>query len=251
MWRPLYILALLVLLGAAAPAFATESCAGGYAHFQAPLTAAEKQLLARFPAMMKQLLDGDLHDPAALRAQMLATAALARKGTVPVQVPEELMSKIKPPARPDPTKPLDSSHFARYGQEKNPIFAYKIFGKEGTPGGVYIYTPGESVGPTEFARFLGPPHRHKGEAHISLVTQGEGIFYIQIGEKLVGVPVKRGTAVLIPPDAVHTFYAGNNGPFDVASFTTSFLPTNSPAFQEMVSPAELEKLLPAVPYQAP
>jgi len=167
-----------------------------------------------------------------------------------LDAPESLLSLIKVPERPDQQQSFDPQHFKRYGQEDRPIFAYKLAGTPGAAGGVYIYTPGESCGELDFGHFLGPPHRHIGADHISIVTRGQGLFYIEVpttnGTKLLPIPVHRGSTVFIPSNSIHTFYAGNSGPFDVASFTTSLIPTDSPAFQQMISETELKPLLPPV-----
>ena len=105
-----------------------------------------------------------------------------------------------------------------------------------------IYTKGESAAPLEFEKFLGPPHAHPGVTHISVVTRGEGLFYIQSGAKLLSFPVKRGSLVVIPADTIHTFYGGLGKRFDVASFTSELIATDSPRFQVLAAPATLQRL---------
>lgn len=169
-----------------------------------------------------------------------------RTGNVAVKLSDDFLEEIRVPKRPANGMPLEGSDMKRYGQEANPIFAYRMVGSPGRPGAVYIYTPGESVGPREFDRFLGPPHIHEEVPHLSVVTQGEGIFYlvrdVEGQRTLVTIPMKRGDAILIPAFAEHTFWAGSTGNFDVASFTAVMVPTNAPEFQKMVDSKAWENM---------
>jgi hypothetical protein len=135
----------------------------------------------------------------------------------------------------------------KYGNAATAIPARPISGVWGSPGGALLTAPqGEKAQAHEFSHFISPPHLHRGIAHISVVTQGDGFFFTEArtpeGEKLLKIPVHPGAVILIPSDTYHTFYAGRNQTFQVMSFTTRLLPTDSPEFLEWAPPGRFDSL---------
>lgn len=168
-------------------------------------------------------------------------------GQYKIKLAGSLLATFPIPPRPRKGEPLDESRYKRYGQEDRQIIASRLTGEIGKTGAMIIYTEGDSAGPTDWTRFVGPPHMHEGVGHISVVTQGTGIFYIAakttlLGERMLSIPVTRGDLVFIPMNTIHTFWCGCTGAFDVASFSSKLIRTDSPEFQCLATPQEIERL---------
>jgi quercetin dioxygenase-like cupin family protein len=64
--------------------------------------------------------------------------------------------------------------------------------------------------------FQVPPHRHADETELLYVLQGGGTMTVA-GQQL---PVRRGTAVQIPPDVEHSFIVESKAPVLAVQFYT-------------------------------
>lgn len=201
-----------------------------------------RKVTADTERLLTRLLKGRV---TAAEVNYAITQAIAA-GQYKIKLAESLLANFPIPPRPRNGEPLDESRYKRYGQEDRQIIASRLAGELGKPGAMAIYTEGESVRPTDWARFLGPPHVHEGVGHISVVTQGTGIFYIAaktpIGERMLSIPVTRGDLVFILMDTIHTFWSGRTGAFDVASFSAKLIRTDSPEFQRLATTQEIHKL---------
>jgi len=143
---------------------------------------------------------------------------MAARKLAMVQLPPEALPKI--PESKDGGR-------ARYGHS-NRTLHWTELGKLGGPGAILIQGQPERVGPFEYPQFNVPPHAHK-DAHVSLILEGEGYFFIQRPEGVAYVPVKPGSLVVIPAGAGHTFWAGKAG-VKVLSLTGSMVEPTSDDF---------------------
>jgi len=198
----------------------------------------EKALL--LPQLFEKMLCGK-----AAEMEMNSMANLyTEHGIAVLHLLEDQMSMIPKIQGPQESSP-DTVYWKRYGSSDKPIFSYPIAGQIGTQGAVLISTyQKETCDISQFESYMGPPHHHDGVTHITAVTQGMGFFLIagkiDNEQYLVKVQVKRGDIVFIPENVIHTFFTSSSA-FQVVSFTTRLIPTDSSEFLVLTSQDELKK----------
>ena len=189
------------------------------------------------------LFDKMLHGKASQVEMAYLASLYTDHGIAVLRLSQHQLSKI--PKIKELQEYLPNTEYSRrYGSENKAIFSYPLAGNLGTQGAVIISAyQGETCDITEFDSYLGPPHHHNGVVHITAVTKGSG-FFIIAGEiehekYLVKILVRRGDIVLIPSNVIHTFFTSTNT-FQVVSFTSQLIPTDSPDFLVLTPDAELK-----------